>query len=58
MNSFMKQKQTQRHSPQTWGQEGGNTGEGWMGSLADHGTENGYTTRSYCIAQGTIFNIL
>ena len=34
MNLSMKQKQTQRHREQTCGcQEGGEAGEGWIGSL-------------------------
>ena len=37
-------------------------GEGRTGSLglsdANYYIQNGSTTRSYCIAQGTIFNVL
>ena len=34
MNLSVKQKQTHRHREQTWGcQGGGETGEGWTGSL-------------------------
>jgi len=36
--------------------------EGWSGRLgladANYYTQDGKTTRSYCIAQGTILNIL
>ena len=40
----------------------GTVGEGWTGSLgladASYYMLNGKTTRSYCIGQTTIFNIL
>ena len=43
-------------------QEGGDGKEGWIRSLgladANYYIQNGYKTRSYCIAHGTIFNIL
>ena len=55
MNSSTKQKQTHRHREQICGcQGGGRGGEGWIGSLgladANYYTENGSTTRTYCIA--------
>ena len=38
------------------------SGEGWSGSLGladiNFSIQNGYTTRSYCIAQGTVFGSL
>ena len=63
MNLPTKQKQIHTQKEQTCGCQGG-TGlaEEWIGSveLADayYYIENGWTTRSYGIAQGTIFNIL
>ena len=63
VNLPIKQKQTHRHREQTCGcQGGGGEGEGGTGSLglvdANCYIENGWTTRSSCRAQGTIFNIL
>ena len=63
MNLPTKQKQNHRHREQTCGCQGGEVvGEEWIGSLeladAKHYMQNGSTTRSYCRAQGTIFNIL
>ena len=63
MNLSSKQKQTRRHREQTcgcqWGMKWGRNG---LGSLeladANYYIQNGETTRSYCIEQGTIFNIL
>ena len=46
MNWSTKQKQTHRHREQACDYQGGGEGEG------------GIDTRSYCIAQGIIFNIL
>ena len=62
-NELTKQKQTHRHREETWGCQGvGSSGKGWIGSLgladANYYVENGQTTRSYCIGQGTISNIL
>ena len=52
MNLSMKQAYTQ----------GGKLGEGWISSLGladtNYYVPNGKTTRSYYIAQETIFNIL
>ena len=62
-NLSTKQKQTQRHREQTCGcPGGGEVEEEWTGSLGladpSYCIENGQTTRSYCIAQRTIVNIL
>ena len=62
MNLSMKQKQTHRHREQTCGCQGGEVGKGWSGSLgfadANSYIQDGETTRSYYIAQGTVFNLL
>ena len=59
MNLSTKQTQTQRTD--LWLPRGKEVGEGRIGSLgladANHYTLN-ESTRSYCIAQGTMFNIL
>ena len=64
MSLSMKQKQTHGHREQTWLPRGRRRGEGGGGSL---GWEVGvsrckriyieWITTSYCIAQGTIFDI-
>ena len=60
--TYLQNRNRLRHWEQTCGYQGGGVGEGWIGSLgladANYYIQNGYTTRSYCIAQGTIFNIL
>ena len=63
MNISTKQKQTQRHREQTCGcQGGGGVREGRIGGLGladtNYYIQDGQTTRSYCIARGTIFSIL
>ena len=62
MNLSMKQKQTHRHREQTCGCQGRGWGEGRTGSLGLVDVNcyiwNGRKTRSYFIAQGTIFNVL
>ena len=62
MNTFMKQKQTHRYGEQTCGcQGGGGVGEERIGiwGLADVNLYIEWIiTRSYYIAQETIFNIL
>ena len=63
MNLSTKQKQTHRHREQTCGcQRGGKLRERWSATLgladANYYIYNGQTIRSYCMAQGTIFNIL
>ena len=64
MKLSMKQKQTHRHREQTCGYQGVGeaVGEGEIGNLgladANYYIQNGQTTRSYYIAQGTIFNTL
>ena len=55
-------KQNPRHWEQICGCQGAETvGEGWIGSLgsadANYYILNGYTTRSYCIEQGTMLKI-
>ena len=62
MNLSTKQKQTHRHSEQTWGfMGGGGVGKGWTGNLGladeNYYVYNGQTTRSYGIGQQTIFRI-
>ena len=62
-SAHQKMSLTHRHREQTCGcQGGGAVGEGWIGSLgladANYYIQNRYTTRSYCRAQGIIFNIL
>ena len=52
-----------RHTEQTCGcQKEEGVGDGWIGSLgladANYYIQNRKKTGSYCIAQGTIFNIL
>ena len=59
----LKQKQTLRYREQTYGhQEGevGGEGKNWSSGLAEANCyiQDGWTTRSYCLAQGTPFNIL
>ena len=63
MNPSTKQKQTCRHREQTCGCQGrGGWGEGWIGSLGLADANYLYTewinNKVYCIAQGTISNIL
>ena len=63
MHLSTKQKQTHRHRDRTCGCQGEEgEGEGWTGSLglvhANNCIQNGYTTSSYCIAQGTISSLL
>ena len=63
MNLSTKQKQTHRHSEQTWGcMDGGGVGKGWTRNLGladvNYYVHNEQTTRSYSIVQRTIFNIL
>ena len=62
MNPSMKQKQTQGHRKQACDcqGEGGSGGKDWSLGLADanYYIQIGLAKRSYCIAQGAIFNIL
>ena len=60
---ILKKKKTHRYREQTWGgQGGGGMGEERIVSLglaeANYYTQDGLTTRAYCIAQGTILNTL
>ena len=63
-NELIYETETESHTDRTdWRlSRGRGVEEGWIGSLgladANYYIENGYTTRSYCRAQGTIFNIL
>ena len=62
MNRAMIQKQTHRHRKQIYDRQwGGGVDDGWTGSLgladAKYYIQDGKATRSYCKAQGTIFNI-
>ena len=56
----LSKKQTHRHKEQTCGCQGG-VEVGWIGNLglvdANYYVQNGYTAKSHCIAQVTIFNI-
>ena len=60
MNMSAKQKQTHRYRKQSCGCQG--EGEGKIGSFgiaeANYSTQDGQPTKTYCIAEGTIFNIL
>ena len=62
-NEPIYETETDSQRVQTCGCQGGGR-EGWTGSLvlanANYYIQNGNTTRSYCISQGTIyiFNIL
>ena len=63
INLSTKQKQTHRHREETvasWNV--GGAGKGCTGSLglvdANNYIINGWTTRSYCIAQRNTFNVL
>ena len=60
MNILMKQKQTHGHREQICGCQGGGAGERMVEEVAGANDyiQNGQTTRSNCIAQGIIFNIL
>ena len=63
MNLLTKQKQINRHREQTWCcQAVGSSGNGWIGCLGlangNYYVENGQTTMSYYIGQGTISKIL
>ena len=59
MNLSMKEKQTHRHREQTYqGRGGGREMDSEFG-IGRHKLHTGWiTTRSECIAQGSIFNIL
>ena len=60
MNMSAKQKQTHRYRKQSFGYQGESGGK--IGSFgiaeANYSTQDGQTTKTYCIAQETIFNIL
>ena len=60
MNILMKQKQTHRPRKKTCGCQVGQGGVAWSLGLIDanYYMQNGWRTRSYCVAQGTVFNIL
>ena len=62
-NELIYETETDSHTQRTgWLPKRRGMVEGWIGSLgladANYYIQNGQTTRSYCIAQGTIFNIL
>ena len=61
MNLSTKQKQTHRHREQMYGchGEGGGRGMAWEFGISKCELLyiNGYAARSYCIAQGTAFDI-
>ena len=62
INVSTKQKQTLRHREETCGCQGaGRIEEGRNGNLvlseSSYYIQDDKTTKSYCIAQGTIFNI-
>ena len=62
MNLFMKQKQTHRHREKTWLLRRRGSGGGMDCKFGNSRFKLIYieliNNRSYCIAQGTIFNIL
>ena len=62
INEFMDEMETQTQRTVCWLLREKEVWEGWSGSLgltdANYYIQNRYTTRSYYIAQGTIFNIL
>ena len=62
MSLSTKQKQNHRHGEQTRGCRVGGEGVGWTGSLGlvdtNYYIENGEAMTSYCIAQGTLSNLL
>ena len=60
MNILMKQKQTHRPRKETCGCQGGQGEMAWSLGLIDanYYMQNGWKTRSYCVAQGIVFNIL
>ena len=59
-SDLMKQKQAHKHREQTVvakGQEGRDSVDVGL-AYANHHTKNGQITRTYCMAQAIIFNIL